>query len=242
MTKTEEKRKEIDDAIELATANFDLNNPDNMNLLAAVSLVVDSRLDALSKDVVNLKFRIDNVEEDLSKVSKLVETYRSDLLFRQLDMEVYNRKWQLVVKNISGEKGELNSITKQKIQELDREVFRTNATFMACHRLTQNENAKILVRFVDLDIRNVWLHNAKQLKSKNRFANVSICPDLPPVLRQLRNDVMLQRKSLPPDQKKKAAVNHLPQWPYVNMKIKDVGVKIPTITKKVIIDEVFHCE
>ena len=90
----------------------------------------------------------------------------------------------------------------------------------------------IIVRFRDLGMRNRWLASAKNLRG--RADDISISPDLPPVLRPIKTELLTKRKSLNPDEKK-AHLKYLRQWPYVVLAVgKDKTIKPATTTKTVI--------
>lgn len=242
----EAKRKEIDEAIELAMNNFDVNNADNLNLLAAVKLVVEPKFDDLSVQITKLNSRVDNAEENVGKLSDLLENYASKLLFRSLDNEVYQRSNTLIVSNIPGDKGETSNLTRQKMYQLDEDIFHTKATITDCHRLkyTMN-NSKILVRFNKIEDRNHWLHNAKLLKNYDGFqrANISFSPHLPRDLQCLHDDILMQRKALSPEIRKLSRVNYLREFPYVNLQIKGNGThgpitKLPSLSQEGLIKKI----
>ena len=86
----------------------------------------------------------------------------------------------------------------------------------ACHRLSGATNAGTIVRFVDLSKRDQWLSGTKHLKG---MQDISVSPDLPPVLRPMKDELMKIRKTLDPDKKSKAKIRYLPVWPFIELKI-----------------------
>ena len=50
---------------------------------------------------------------------------------------------------------------------------------------------------------------------------LSFSPDLPPVLRPLKNDLLKLRRELPQEEKRNTRVKYLPSWPYVQLVFKD---------------------
>ena len=101
--------------------------------------------------------------------------------------------------------------------------------FAACHRLSRSADAGIVMRFRDLGIRNQWLDNAKKLKG---YADtISIGPDLPPVLRETKTELLRKRKNLPPDQQKRANIKYLRQWPCLQLAVS-TNQTIPHEKKK----------
>ena len=92
--------------------------------------------------------------------------------------------------------------------------------YAACHRLSQEPNAGVIMRFKDLSQRNAWVNGAKNLKNQPNCKNFSISPDLPNDLRPLKTELLNKRKSLPFEQKRESNIRYLRQWPYVELRIK----------------------
>ena len=186
--------------------------------------------------------------EDLQKISlpsiqEAMEKIATDLALRQLDQEVHYRKWSVTIHGIPGAAGESGATTRQKCVDLAKEYLRVPdadpSHLSACHRLSQKSNAGIIVRFLDLDRRNEWLAGARFLRDHPTKANIS--PDLPPVLRPLKTELLDARKTLPPDQKSRSSVRFLPEWPYVAMVTAGGGPKkYPSISKREIVSRIVN--
>ena len=100
--------------------------------------------------------------------------------------------------------------------------------FAACHRLTNRSGAAIIARFVDLDVRNLWLSRAKKLA---RYpGRVSISPDLPPILRDVKQELLRKRANLDQEKKRQSYVKHLKTFPYVQLEIRGQQAVKPQIT------------
>ena len=185
-----------------------------------------------------LSRRLDDVSNTaLPSLATHVEKVATALALQTLDIDVHRRKWSLTIQGITGAAGEEDedtrdvcvALAKDKLGIADASV----ADFAACHRLSRKENAGIIVRFRDLGMRNRWLASAKNLRG--RADDISISPDLPPVLRPIKTELLTKRKSLNPDEKKKAHLKYLRQWPYVVLAVgKDKTIKPATTTKTVI--------
>jgi hypothetical protein len=65
-----------------------------------------------------------------------------------------------------------------------------NAQFSACHRLSQKDNAGIIVKFTNLTDKNEWLAKTKNLKNSSN--SISISPDIPQVLTPLKQNSLLE--------------------------------------------------
>ena len=105
----------------------------------------------------------------------------------------------------------------------------------ACHRLNQTADAPVIIRFCDLDGRDKWLQNAKRLRDNPR--KISLSPDLSPVLRPIKKDLMAKRRSLSDDLKKRSSIRYLKSWPYVELKVNGHRHCESDITKNDIIKQ-----
>ena len=138
-------------------------------------------------------------------------------------MDVHSRKWSLVINGLKGEAGEKDETTREKCRKLARDIGLSNASsmnFAACHRLSHNApNAAVIARFTDLAEREAWLSKARNLSAVDTALNVS--PDLPPVLRKLKNELLKTRREMQPVEKRNTRLKYLPHWPYVEVVYKD---------------------
>ena len=178
------------------------------------------------------QFRLNESENALTFQNKQMEEIQNKLIpdlekkltemtekvcFNLLDLDQHRRKWNFILNGITGTSGEHECDTRDKVKCFAKEKLEVTGVdsvqLAACHRLAQKNDAGIIARFVDLGDRNKWLSSAKNLKNKN--TNVSISPDMPPVLRPLKDDILKIRKELPPDDKRTSQVKYLPNWPYV---------------------------
>ena len=94
----------------------------------------------------------------------------------------------------------------------------------------------IYIRFTDLQERNDWLSHARNLAGKD--SPVSISPDIPPVLRQLKKDLLAQRKDLDLNERRQAGIYFLKQWPFMKLKIKNKPDRLPRISQRVVVEEI----
>ena len=159
-----------------------------------------------------------------------------------LDMEVHDRKWSLIIAGLEGEKGESEKTTRQKCIRLAKEIGVSDAestSISACHRLNHaSANAGIIMRFNDLAQREAWLTKARNLRTVNEAVNFS--PDLPPVLRKLKKELLDIRKVMSTDEKRLTRVKHTPRWPYVKLEYKDNSKPtiLPKYTKQQILTDI----
>ena len=93
-----------------------------------------------------------------------------------LNLDTHRRKWTLIINGLKGDAGESELVTGTKVRELAKHKLKIQGVdshvFNACHRLSQREDAGVILCFQDLYNRNEWLLNVKNLK--NSATNVSI--------------------------------------------------------------------
>lgn len=208
--------------------------------IANLKTTIDSHDKRLGEHEHSLDFQGDQIKDILENSIPDLEKKFCDLTekmcMKMLDMDMHRRKWSVIINGLDGEAGESESVTRDKVKTFAMDKMQVTGAdshpIAACHRLAQKKDAGITVRFVDLNHRNEWLSNAKNLKSSN--LNVSLSPDLPPVLRPLKSDILKQRKDLPPALKQKSQVKYHPTWPYVSLAVKGQATKYSKINKDTI--------
>jgi hypothetical protein len=79
--------------------------------------------------------------------------------------------------------------------------------------------------------RDAWIYKSRNLRDVAK--DVSISPDLPPVLRKMKPEPMNIRKDLPREDKKLARVMYMKSWPFVKLTFKDNArhTQIPSVSK-----------
>ena len=186
-----------------------------------------TQLSALQKEMgdvsASLEFtskRLDDLKSSsLSALYNHVERITSTLAFQTLDIDMHRRKWSLTINGLKGKPSEDDVDTRNACVRLARNHLgipdADASDLAACHRLARKEDAGIILRFRDLSARNEWLSGAKNLKGHSDA--ISISPDVPPVLRPIRNDLLQKRKALSSDDKKGAHIRYLRQWPYMEL-------------------------
>ena len=178
----------------------------------------------------------DLIQETIPSLETKFKEMTETVCTKILDIDVHRRKWSLIISGLSGQEREQETNTRAKVKMFASEKLKIDDAeahqMAACHRLNQNKDAPVIARFVDLDHRNKWLSSAKNLKGSNE--NISITPDIPPVLRPLKIDILQQRKALPAAQKSTSTVKYLPRWPYISLSIKGQPTKYSSISQETI--------
>ena len=176
-------------------------------------------------------------QNKLPELSSHLEQLASALVLRTLDMEVHSRKWNLIIQGVKGPANENESDTRKAAIDLAKSHLRVvnaaDSQIAACHRLNNKENAPIIVKFCDLSERNRWLDGAKNLK--NQIDRISLNPDLPPTIRNLKTELLKMKKELPAEQKARSSVRYIRQWPYVELRVADHPTLRPRTSPKTIV-------
>ena len=77
----------------------------------------------------------------------------------------------------------------------------------------------------------------------NYNTDISISPDIPPVLQSLKKDILRQRKDLPPEIKKSARIQYLKEWPYIKMFTSSSPDPIyPAVDKNTIVKTILNTD
>ena len=161
--------------------------------------------------------------EVLPALSNHMARIAESLAHQTLQIDVHRRKWNVVIHGIDGPAGEEEGVTRSKCVNL---LWRSSRLLMlnAWHLA----NAGIILRFTDLAQRDRWLTGTKNLRGHTKKISDSV--DLPPILRPLKDSLMLMRSKLEPNIKSKSRVCHLPQWPFVELRIERQSPKRPQET------------
>lgn len=197
---------------------------DNLTTSVNDLLAIQKRVVDLENAVQHTQDRLEATVKDLiPQITDHIAKITEGLAQQTLQMDVHRRKWNLIIYGIDGPGGEEEAATRASCVSFARNILKVadadETRFSACHRLSGSDNAGVIVRFCDLAQRDRWLAGAKNLK--HVVKKTSISPDLPPVLRPLKNDLMLKRSTLPAEQKSKSRVRYLPHWPYVELRIEN---------------------
>ena len=150
-----------------------------------------------------------------------IENVATTLTLRIVDMELHRRKWGLIVQGVKGPPNEEENATRKSMIEFATNCLQienaSNLQFVACHRLSNKADAATLIIFVDLADRNRWLNHANNLKNQKR--KFSVNPDLSPLIRDLKGELLKMKQELSAAEKAKASNRYLRQWPYVELRI-----------------------
>ena len=203
--------------------------------------IVRNKVGDLEAAVQHSSDRVDTiVSNTLPGVTQHISSIATALAMRQLDLDVHQRKWALVISGVDGAAREKEDDTRASCLALAKNALKVadamNTGISACHRLSPEANSAIYIWFADLQQRNNWLSNAKNLAGRDN--NISISPDIPPVLRQLKKDLLAQRRELAPNVRKHSSIHHIKQWPYMILKIRNQADQHPKVSQQTIVRDV----
>lgn len=184
-----------------------------------VPIAVDAAMAKWNEKLEVLEKRCETAEAEVAQLKTELKQVAVMNAFHAVDRDVYSRKWNLIITGLPGIQSEPDSQTEIKVRDLANKNLKIpreeNLLLAACHRLSQKANSPIIVKFVNLRDRNLFLKNAKELK--NTGAKISISPDLPPILKDLRDEILKHRKDLPPHQKATSKIEYHKSWPYMTL-------------------------
>ena len=140
-----------------------------------------------------------------------------------LALNLWGRKWNLIIHGITGEIKESSEVTRNKVQEFFNTVLKMDPgevkdiNIAACHRIRGSRDAtkeSIIIRFVDLQQRDGILYRARKLQKGSGFG---VMVDLPPELSKLRGKLLKKKSELPPQQQKDAKLKYLQKAPFLQL-------------------------
>lgn len=203
---------------------------------AKMHLEFNASLNFVAGEVTELKERMDKVEvnhrntvENCEKMKQYFEgkinSYESQLQAlaeRHTKLDLWGRKWNLVIKGIPGPLNEdtyrTEKVTKQfMVDNLKiRETAVAKMNFSAAHRLPGGIDGKknIIVRFNSLKDRDLVLNSAKNLKDQK---GLSIMTDLPPELSKRRSELLKKRYQMPIEERRQFQLKQLKEAPFITL-------------------------
>lgn len=148
----------------------------------------------------------------------------------RLKLELWGRKWNLVVKGITGANAEKPRETDSVVRTFLTTTLKmpeeavTAMPFQAVHRLpggtSDSQTKNILVRFSSLIDRDEVLMAART--KIPRGTGYSVVPDLPPILNKLRSQLLYKLKNMEKSERKKHKLVYLKDPPFVAIKAKNI--------------------
>ena len=188
---------------------------------------VRGEIQELKTNIREIESAVQNTSEDIQdihektipEIKESVSTERKE----RLRLEVWGRKWNLIIKGVEGDTKEQPRTTERCVRAVLQDVLHIDSEhvqsilFQAAHRLPGGKQGKknIIIRLNSLIDRDEILVAARKLP---HGTGVSIFPDLPPEISDLRSKLLQERFALPPGERKKSKLIYTKEFPFVLLK------------------------
>ena len=130
------------------------------------------------------------IEVFLPELQKKVSSVTTQFAMQILQIDCHRRKWSLLIQGLKGDPNEKSAQTVTKCVDLAKNFLKIHDAdakdFAACHRLSKTADASIIVRFLNLDMRDRWLSGARELAK---------CPHKFPCLLTFRRELEVSARS-----------------------------------------------
>ena len=149
-------------------------------------------------------------ESTIPGIIEEAEKHNKSICDKILALNVWGRKWKLIVHGITGEIKETSEATRHKIQEFFYTILKMdpgevkNINIAACHRIRGSRDAtkeSIIVRFVNLP----------------KESGYGVMVDLPPELSKLSGRLLKKKSELPLWQQKEAKLKYFQKAPFIQL-------------------------
>ena len=198
----------------------------------------------LTGDIVRIQDRVKETEKKICQIEGSVEFVHGEIRdihektvpnletrIQQVDderlkLELWGRKWNLVIRGIEGILRESTDNTETKVRDffiatlkVDQEKVE-KMIFQAIHRIPSGEeNMKaVIVRFVSLRDRDLVLHHA--IKYLTRGCGFSVITDLPKVLATRRYSLIQERRAMEETERRQTKIVYLHESPFIALQRK----------------------
>ena len=202
------------------------------NLHATMALDIGNLkrdLSGIKKTVTDIESSSSYAQEEITEIQKKdIPQVQRDIAFEKnerIKLELWGRKWNLIVTGIPGVAREtavqsdirVREFLKKKLNMAESVV--DNMLFQAVHRLPgRKQYPNIIVRFLSLIDKDRVFHAASNLPPNSGHAVFS---DLPPELAKRRLDLLEKRRNLPDYERKKWKLKYMKDHPFINLVIKE---------------------
>lgn len=209
----------------------------NISCIASEVIDMRSRMSKLEEKQSHVKCEVDTLKSlfrsdlegakaeakhDLETISTDIDTKLKNLSNDLTKLDIWGRKWNLVVKGVPGDLNETSSSSKKVLKSFmlnQLKLPRESVDVMplaAVHRLPGGREGKrnIIVRFVDLADRDMVLNATRNLAGRSGFAVVT---DLPPIVAKRRSNLLNTRFQLSQTERKHFKVRQIKDAPFVVM-------------------------
>ena len=149
-------------------------------------------------------------ESTIPGIIEEAEKHNKSIRDEILALNLWGRKWNLIVHGITGEIKETSEASRHKIQEFFNTILKMdpgevkNTNIAACHRIRGSRDAtkeSIIVRFVNLP----------------KESGYGVMVDLPPELSKLSGRLLKKKSELPLWQQKEAKLKYFQKAPFIQL-------------------------
>ena len=195
------------------------------------------RMRLLTNEVDSLKSRTEQLERYAMHSEHTFKTYNEVTLpaiNQRIDsanhdntrLEMWGRKWNVIVRGIDGYTQENGRVTLQKVTDFFRDVLKAptvlleDMQFQAYHRLPGGNNSdkpNIIVRLSSLLDRDDILSLAMKLPPKSGY---SVVVDVPKCVVEERANLLNKRREMPIAERKKCKLVYTRDAPFVILRTK----------------------
>ena len=140
----------------------------------------------------------------------------------RLKLELWGRKWNLIIRGVSGVDREWPIVTEVNVRDFLAKVLGMEETrvkqmhFTAVHRLPSGNGGRknIILRLSRLIDRDDILKAATKLEKGSGY---SVVPDLPPSLATRRRELLKERAAMSAEEKRKCKLVYLKEPPFLRL-------------------------
>ena len=209
----DERLKKVEGAVGILEGQEDV--ADLITTVKDLSTTFENKAEELKQQAVS------HMEQKLQEVTEdALGVWQRAMGMKVLANDLHNRKWCLILHGIPGEENERDYETVAKVVAFGNDKLGVpNTSIATAHRLNFHApNSAIYLRFVKLHERNAWLRACSEKLTP--ADNKSLIPDIHPVLRDVRSNLLDMRKDLR-RQQKKAHLKYIPEWPFMKLVVID---------------------
>lgn len=210
---------------------------DLADCFANLHMTINNEVEQVKNDLKITNERVDNLDSGILMVNDQIreilevsipnlEQKIAEEANERLRLEMWGRKWNLVIGGIPGNLQEDPRATEYKVRmffegplKIPKEDVKA-LLLQATHRLPggDDENRRrVIVRFDNLHDRDDILSAAMSLKKGSGY---SVVPDVPPSVGTLRYNLLRQRREMAPDEQKRTFLVYMREPPFVMLKQK----------------------
>lgn len=211
---------------------------DLADCFANLHMTINSEIEKVKLEVKQTNERIDNLDSGMLMVNDQIrgiheesipnlEQKIMDEASDRTRLEMWGRKWNLVIGGVPGNLQEDPRATEHKIRMFFERTLKLKKgdsdaiILQATHRLPGGDDVnrkKIMVRFNNVHDRDDILSAGKALKKGSGY---SVVPDVPPSVATLRYKLLMRRREMSPEEQKKTFLVYMKEAPFVMLKTKN---------------------